>query len=75
MYRIQLVGKLTVDLIFVGLTSYLQITPTTGFTINVSAGKQSIPLSLHTVHLSSGDGTFYQILQIFLKEERKRKIT
>ena len=37
MYRIQLVGKLkgggqSVDLIFVGLTSYLQITPTTGFT-------------------------------------------
>jgi len=38
MYRIQLVRKLkgggqSVDLIFVGLTSYLQITPTTGFTI------------------------------------------
>ena len=39
MYRIQLVGKLkgggqSVDLIFVGLTSYLQITPTTGFTLH-----------------------------------------
>ena len=39
MYRIQLVGILkwgggqSVDLIFVGLTSYLQITPTTGFTL------------------------------------------